>query len=599
MVTSLQTRLGESPEEGIKEPCVASTPENITLSGEQTINTLPNPTKLRSGDRVLVRSQTNLSENGIYIVSSTAWARAKDFNDSDDVIRGQFVIDTNEANPKGFSATYTVFFLGEEYNAGTTDLEFINPLTSGYGDANVDVFMSNSRVLQKLLANGHVRGAVDFTNVEDARNNFDPITMTSARIVSLDGGVYVWDPDSVTDEDGGIYSGSVIEVVGHIGSGRLVNVDNPINVMSFGAKKTFTADDIVFNTARIQEAVNSAKSVMVPNGVWYDWQAITMPDYSKIIDSSGYDARASEGREQSYNRIILNTTDNTGTTNGNTEWLTGAYHPAYAVHSLAGSGNGGSRGSFIVWAGTQGNDTQYGTQITQNLTNENSPFIEINGYDQVANPSVATALLKIAHPKNENEAGALFVGKGATTGFTFDIGLAGLPVSTGYLNKNFTGAFSLPSGSTAPKHNLVFRRGTDIDGSIEVRPDSMKIISGTASFLFKDDGCFEATHAKIKKKIVALPDSTAGVGAVYETGAVLTNSLYTSLRTKSLPTAKEGDHFEVVVTNASGVRFSSSGLAAIIGSNFMRTTELGASVKFVCYEDGQWFPITRGVWTYN
>ena len=58
-----------------KEPVLIATSENITLSGEQTLDNV----SLSVGDRVLVKSQTTGSENGIYEVQSGTWTRAKDF----------------------------------------------------------------------------------------------------------------------------------------------------------------------------------------------------------------------------------------------------------------------------------------------------------------------------------------------------------------------------------------------------------------------------------------------------------------------------------------------------------------------------------------
>lgn len=57
-----------------REPVVAATTENITLSGEQTIDNV----EVKSGDRVLVKDQIDLSENGVYIVSDITWTRASD-----------------------------------------------------------------------------------------------------------------------------------------------------------------------------------------------------------------------------------------------------------------------------------------------------------------------------------------------------------------------------------------------------------------------------------------------------------------------------------------------------------------------------------------
>ncbi len=68
----------------IKAPCVAVAIANLTLSGEQTVNGVA----VVAGDRVLVIGQTEASENGIYDASSSAWARAADWDGNRDVVSG-------------------------------------------------------------------------------------------------------------------------------------------------------------------------------------------------------------------------------------------------------------------------------------------------------------------------------------------------------------------------------------------------------------------------------------------------------------------------------------------------------------------------------
>ena len=55
-------------------PVRAATTANITLSGEQTVDTV----ELVAGDRVLVKNQSTTSQNGIYVVDAGAWVRAAD-----------------------------------------------------------------------------------------------------------------------------------------------------------------------------------------------------------------------------------------------------------------------------------------------------------------------------------------------------------------------------------------------------------------------------------------------------------------------------------------------------------------------------------------
>lgn len=68
----------------VKAPCRVATTANITLSGLQTIDGVT----LVANDRVLVTSQTDASENGIWLAQAGAWSRALDFNGLRDVVGG-------------------------------------------------------------------------------------------------------------------------------------------------------------------------------------------------------------------------------------------------------------------------------------------------------------------------------------------------------------------------------------------------------------------------------------------------------------------------------------------------------------------------------
>lgn len=116
MTTTFQSRLGTYPTEGIKAPCVASTTVNNTLIGLQTFE---------ANDRVLVRSQTDPLENGIYNVSSSEWSRASDFNTSEDVANGQLVLDSGPATP----VLYVTVFTGD-YSPGVTSVTFEPAITA-------------------------------------------------------------------------------------------------------------------------------------------------------------------------------------------------------------------------------------------------------------------------------------------------------------------------------------------------------------------------------------------------------------------------------------------------------------------------------------
>lgn len=57
-----------------KHSVKAASTANLTLSGTQTVDGI----SLIAGDRVLVKNQTTTSQNGIYVVSASAWSRSTD-----------------------------------------------------------------------------------------------------------------------------------------------------------------------------------------------------------------------------------------------------------------------------------------------------------------------------------------------------------------------------------------------------------------------------------------------------------------------------------------------------------------------------------------
>jgi len=64
----------------VKASCVYGTTNNITLAGLTTQAGGDWALSLTAGDRILVKSQTNLAQNGIYVASSGTWSRSSDMN---------------------------------------------------------------------------------------------------------------------------------------------------------------------------------------------------------------------------------------------------------------------------------------------------------------------------------------------------------------------------------------------------------------------------------------------------------------------------------------------------------------------------------------
>lgn len=228
MATSFLTRLGFAPEEGIKAPCVVSSAVNISLTGEQTISGVP----VVANDRVLVRSQSDLSENGIYVVQSGAWVLASDFNKADDVIDGMVVIDGNE------DVMYRMSFTGD-YDPGVTEITFtalidtttlallasilagegaslvgVEDAAGYYSGANVEAVLAEIRANYASTATG--LGA-SLIGVRDATNKFSSTTVEGvlAEIVNTYAGTSVNQGASKigVQDSGGFFSGTTVEAV--------------------------------------------------------------------------------------------------------------------------------------------------------------------------------------------------------------------------------------------------------------------------------------------------------------------------------------------------------------------------------------------------
>ena len=101
---------------GIKAPVRTVTSDNITLSGTQTVNAV----SVVTDDRVLVKDQTDGTENGIYNVSTGLWIRAPDFNGVLDAVPGVMVAISEGS---GAGLLYRLSTTGDIV-VGTTSLSF-------------------------------------------------------------------------------------------------------------------------------------------------------------------------------------------------------------------------------------------------------------------------------------------------------------------------------------------------------------------------------------------------------------------------------------------------------------------------------------------
>ncbi|SDH08615.1 hypothetical protein [Pelagibacterium luteolum] len=90
-MTQIDRLDGLSSSTAIKGPCRVATSANITLSDLQTVDGVV----LAGGDRVLVRAQTDAKQNGIYVVDTGEWRRARDFASNRDIRKGTRIVVTS------------------------------------------------------------------------------------------------------------------------------------------------------------------------------------------------------------------------------------------------------------------------------------------------------------------------------------------------------------------------------------------------------------------------------------------------------------------------------------------------------------------------
>jgi hypothetical protein len=101
----------------VKQSVRAATTGNITLSGTQTVDGV----SLIATDRVLVKSQSTASQNGIWVVAAGAWSRATDADSDAEVTSGLFTF-VEEGTDNGNSGF--VLTTDNPITVGTTGLTF-------------------------------------------------------------------------------------------------------------------------------------------------------------------------------------------------------------------------------------------------------------------------------------------------------------------------------------------------------------------------------------------------------------------------------------------------------------------------------------------
>ena len=173
-----------------KQPVLAATTANITLTGAQTIDTV----SVVAGDRVLVKNQTNQANNGIYIVG-TPWVRSEDANTWDELVSALVFVEEGSQNGTAWycyvmqggtlgttAVTWSNFSIAGSYFAGTGLTLAANTFSITNTGVTAATYGSASQVpVFAVNAQGQLTSVTD-TSIAIAASAITSGTIDSARI---------------------------------------------------------------------------------------------------------------------------------------------------------------------------------------------------------------------------------------------------------------------------------------------------------------------------------------------------------------------------------------------------------------------------------
>ncbi len=181
-----------------KQPVRTATTVNVTLSGEQTIDTVA----LVAGDRVLVKDQSSAAANGIYVVAIGTWSRSDDANTWDEMVSAMVFVESGGQSGSAWycpiqpggtlgttAVTWSNFSVAGNYYAGTGLSLAANTFSITNTGVSAATYGSASTVPTIAVnAQGQITSASN-TNIALSASAITSGTLDSARLSGSYGGI--------------------------------------------------------------------------------------------------------------------------------------------------------------------------------------------------------------------------------------------------------------------------------------------------------------------------------------------------------------------------------------------------------------------------
>lgn len=333
MSTLTDRRTGLSSSLAVKVPCRIATTANITLSGYQTIDgVLPTSSDTEAMRRVLVLNQTTAAQNGIYIMDTGTWSRAKDFDSSTDFVQGTRVYVHSGSTGVGWyvvtSTVTSTTVVGTDTITFTASLTYDTPIngftTLSLADDAADylqIYDTSAaqwkKVLQKNLAfTGSGTGATarslssklgDFVSVKDfgavGDGTTDDTAAIDAALTAASGAVLHFPPGTYkyVPSGSGFAPSASTKIYGYgatilkAGNGTLGALASAVEIegLNFsGAGATYTGMGLVITAGNDQklrdvDLVDFDSYCLAINkdvGIRFSWEGGTVYRHTNITD---------------------------------------------------------------------------------------------------------------------------------------------------------------------------------------------------------------------------------------------------------------------------------------------------------------------------